>query len=397
MEDIQNVIDAISKERGIEKERVELALKRAFEHTAKQIIDQNSAFRVDFSTNSPIVYEIFRVFGNGFKAKKEREFDNRRDSKKRENRILYKPIRLDDAIKQFPDQSEKIRIGDELELVHDFAKFKRNGHGVLYKNIEKNLEEFKGNSLYFSYKSKIGEKISGKVIHIDETETTIIDINDEDVKAVIRKRDRIKGESYKIGQWISAVVKYVKIEKEDSKINLELSRTSPKYLEALFSLSVPEVKDGVVNIHSIARIPGERAKVAVSSNNPKVDAISAVIGSKGSRVNSVSAEVHGEAIDCISYNYNPEQFVKNSLSPAVVESVKLTDEDDEDGYLIKVAYVSLVKEERGKAIGKNGVNLKLAKMLTGFDIRLLIVEGSSSTEFTPRKQSADKVLGALFS
>jgi len=382
MENIHSVIDAISKERGIDKDRVEIALRLSFLKTAKEVINWKSKFDIDLSEKNPILYEIFTVVPNNynFKGYNKSSFEGM--------------IKLDDAIKRFSDDG--IVVGDDIQVPHDLAKFGRNASVTLYKNIEKTMEEFKGNSMYFGFKDRIGEKIYAKVVHIDEEETTILDINDIDVKAVIKRRDRIKGEFYAVGDWVSAVIKYVKVDKEDRKITLELSRTNVKYLATLFSLAVPEVKDGIVIINGIARIPGERAKVSVTSNNPRVDPISAMIGAKGSRINSVSKEVHNEVIDCINYSEIPEVYLRNSLSPATVEAIKLTDEVDENGEKIKVAYVSIDKKERGKAIGKAGVNLKLAKMLTGFDIRLL-TNNKTDEEIQEEKQaSANEVLGALF-
>lgn len=380
MEDIHSVINAISKERDIDRERVELALRLAFIKTGKDIINWKSKFDIDFSEKEPVLYEILTVVGNSYKY-------NQKDSRNR----IEGAIRLEDAIKRFED--DDMQVGDELRLPHDLVKFGRNGSETLYQNIERQIEEFKSNSLYFKYKDRIGEKIQAKVVHIDSDETTILDINDEDVKAVIKRRDRIKGEKYRIGEWVSAVIKYIKIDRDVNKLTVELSRTNVKYLEALFNLAVPEIKDGVVIINGIARMPGERAKIAVTSNNPKVDAISAVIGAKGSRVNSVSAEVKNEIIDCINYSSIPEVYIRNSLSPATVDDIKLAMEEDEDGKPIKVAYVTLDKSERGKAIGKGGVNLRLARMLTDYDIRLLTSEDEKSQD---KSRSAEEALGALF-
>jgi N utilization substance protein A len=381
MENIESVIDAISTDRGIDKERVELALRLAFIKTGKDVINWRSKFDVDFSSGEANLYEILTVVGNGYRY-------NAKDAKNR----VEGAIRLNEAIEKFEDS--ELQVGDEIKIPHDLSKFGRYGADALSKNIERQIDEFKGNSLYFRYKNRIGEKIQAKVVHVDSDETTILDINDEDVKAVIKRRDRIKGEKYQVGEWISAVIKYIKIDKEVNKLTVELSRTNIKYLESLFHLAVPEIKDGLVNLNAIARIPGDRAKIAVSSNNPKVDPISAVIGAKGSRVNSVSSEVKNEVIDCVNYSPIPEVFIKNSLSPATVENIKLTIEEDEEGAPIQVAYVNIDKTERGKAIGRGGVNLRLARMLTGYDIRLLTVGDDDNT---PEKSaSADEVLGALF-
>jgi len=380
MENIRNVIYAISQERGMEQERVELALKFAFIRTGKEIINWRAKFDIDFSEKEPVLYEILTVVGNNYNY-------NPKNGKKR----IEGAIRLEDAIERFED--EDIQIGDEIRIPHNLADFGRNASETLYRNIEKQIEEFKGNSLYFKYKNRIGKKVSGKVVHIDSDETTILDINDEDVKAIIKRRDRIKGEKYQIGEWISAVIKYITIDRDVNKLTVELSRTNIKYLEALFTLAVPEVKDGVVVINGIARIPGERAKVAVSSNNPRIDPISAVIGAKGNRINSVSAEVNNEIIDCINYSPISEIYIRNALSPATVDDIKITTEENEDSKPIKVAYVTIDKSERGKAIGRNGINLRLAKMLTGYDIRLLTSEEEKPVE---KNVSAEEALGALF-
>ncbi len=377
--DIGAIIKKISEDKGVERDRIELAIKSAFIKTAREIINDRAKFEIDFSDNTATVYEVVPVVS---------------DQKK-----FGEGIKLSEAKERFPD--EDIKVGDELQIPHDLSKFGRKGSEALYAYIEKSIEETKGNSLYFKYKDLIGQKIKGRVIFIDKEENTILDIENRDIQAIIKRRDRIKGEILRIGSEISAAIKYVKIDKYDNKITLELSRTNLKFLQSLFAISVPELADGVISIEGSARIPGERAKVAVKSSNPKVDAISAMIGTKGARINSVSRELNGEIIDIIGYSAIPEIYIKNALSPATVGAIKIGETETAEGEKLETAYVMINRSERGKAIGKSGINLRLAKMLTGYEIRLLTIDDKQQPfSDVPKKEeknlSADDVLGALF-
>lgn len=366
MEDLNSIINALSKETNIDKERVEKAIRIAVIQTAKKILHTTATkfkgrFEVDLVSKQPAVYEVFEIVP---------------DSKQMHTEGY---IYLKNAVEK--SKRRDLRIGDKVEFRYELNSFGRNGAELLSINIENAIREVKGVSLYFNYKSKIGEKLTAKVVHIAEDGSTILDINDEHIKAIIRPRDKIGEEVYKIGDWISAIIKYVAIDEDDrGTITIELSRTSPKYLETLLHLAIPEIKDGIVTIHNIARIPGKKAKVSVSSNNPKIDPVSAVIGAKGTRITSISAEVNNEIIDCISWNNIPEVYIKNSLSPATIDSIKIVEELDNEKKPINVAYVVIPATERGKAIGKSGMNLKLAKMITGYEIRLLDQNEEQKTE-----------------
>jgi N utilization substance protein A len=376
--DIKSVIEQISESKGIKADRVLDALKLAFIRTARDIIGKDKKFSIEFSNNTPVVYEILTVVPNHRKRLNDGE------------------IKLEDAILKF-DEEEMIVEGDELQIQHDLSQFGRYASENLYANIERTIEETKGFSLYFEYKEKIGQKIRGRVINIDRHDNTIIDIENRDVRVLLKRKDRIKGESFKVGDEVSGVIKYVVIDKEDNKLTLEVSRTHPKFLDALFTLAVPEIADKVVTIEGIARIPGDRAKVAVKSINPRVDAISTMIGAKGVRVNSVSKELNGEIIDVINFSSIPEVYIKNSLSPAEVLGIKIGETKDGEGNKLEVAYVSIEQSERGKAIGRNGANLRLAKMLTGLEIRILTSDTKAGKVIeSEKKQSVDDVLGSLF-
>jgi N utilization substance protein A len=374
MEDIGSLISVISEERNIKKERVEEAIKSAFIHTAKKIINRRARYEVELDGERPVIYEILYV-------------SNRR--KHDDNSIL-----LDVAQKRYQDyQEDEIKIGDVIKIPHDLTDFGRNASAQLFVNIENKIEEFKEKELYFHYKEKLGELVRGRVISVDENEDTMIELLDE-TQGMLTRRNRIKGEKFRVGDLVVSVIKYVNID-EHKRVVLDLSRTSVKFLNALFKQSVPEIADGVITIHRTSRIPGDRAKIAVSSENRTIDPVSIVVGGKGVKIASVSKESNGEIIDCVNHSEIPEIFIKNSLSPAEVENVKI----DKEG----VAFATLKLEERGKAIGKSGVNLKLAQMLTGYDIKLITLDKNGvetlSTDVTKQNRgvSAESRLGALFS
>ncbi len=389
MENIEAIINSISKERQIDKEMVASAIRWAFVQTARKIISNYARFDIDFTNKDAMINEVYVVVENNSNSKEE--------SKEHKEKRVEGAIYLDYARRKFDD--ENIQVGDEIRIPHNLSSFGRNGSEILYKEIEEEIERAKSKSLYFKYKDRIGEKIRGKVIHVDEEETTIVDIDEgEDIKAILKRKDRIKGEEFKVGNVLSAIIKRVEIDKDVNKVNLELSRTHLKYLEALLYLEVPEIQDGTVMINGLARIPGNRAKVAVTSNNPKIDPISAVIGAKGNRINAISREINNEIIDCINYSSNPKVYIKNALSPATIKSIKMKQENLKNGKTIMVAYAVLDNEERGRAIGKGGANLKLAKMLTGFEIRLLTSETDNEQSYQKEEnnKSVAETLGALF-
>jgi N utilization substance protein A len=176
-------------------------------------------------------------------------------------------------------------------------------------------------------------------------------------------KNRIKDESFKIRDTLQAILKHVRIDKNG--IYIELSRTTPKFLEELLALEVPEVKDGSVEIVHSARIPGKRAKIALMSLQPNIDQIGCVVGTKGVRINAVSSILNDENIDCLEFSSRREIFVARALSPAVVLNVKF-DKDDEN-----LAIVTVNSSQKAKAIGKGGVNIRLASMLTQTNIEII--------------------------
>ena len=226
----------------------------------------------------------------------------------------------------------------------------------------------------------VGHMVFGSVTRVDSDENTFIEI--DELRAVMPRKNRIKGEKFKPGDVVKAVIKSVYIDKSMG-IKVELSRTSPKFLEALLKAEVPEIKDGLVLIAASARIPGERAKVALVATSPNVDPVGATVGTRGVRINAVTKELNGENIDAIEYSAEPAILITRAMAPAIISSVKIGENNK--------AVVSLVTEQKSKAIGKSGINIRLASMLTGHEIELneLGARGESKDENT-------KDLKALF-
>ena len=200
--------------------------------------------------------------------------------------------------------------------------------------------------------------VFGPVVRVDNDENTFIEI--DELRAILPRKNRIKGEKFKVGDVVKAVIRKVFTDK-NLGIKVELSRTSPKFLEALLTSEVPEIKDGGIIIQGSARIPGERAKVALISTTPNIDPVGATVGTKGVRINAVSKELHNESIDAIEYATEPAIFVARAMGPAIITSVKIEENK---------AIVTLASEQKSKAIGKNGINIRLASMLTGYEIEL---------------------------
>jgi N utilization substance protein A len=205
----------------------------------------------------------------------------------------------------------------------------------------------------------------GTVNRIDADDNTHVEIGE--LKGILTLRNRIKGEKFKRGDSIRALLRYVSVDPQFG-LFLELTRTSPKFLEALMASEVPEIADGVVEITDSARIPGERAKIALKTEQMNIDPIGAAVGVKGVRINAVSEELNGENIDCIEYSAIPEIFITRALSPAITQSIKV-DADE------KKAIINITGDQKAKAIGRSGINIRLASMLTGYTIELNEVEG----------------------
>ncbi len=264
-----------------------------------------------------------------------------------------KEISLSDAQKIEPDYEE----GEEVTERVDFSKFGRRAILVLRQTLASKILELEHDSLYQKYKDRVGEVISGEIYQIWKREVLVVD--DENNELILPKSEQIPSDNYRKGDTIRAIVHEVKNDNNNPKIIL--SRTSPLFLQRLLEAEVPEIADGIISIKGIARMPGERAKVAVESYDDRIDPVGACVGVKGSRVHGIVRELCNENIDVINYTQNTNLYIQRALSPAKVTSISINEEE-------KKAEVYLMPDQVSLAIGKSGLNIKLASMLTGFTI-----------------------------
>jgi N utilization substance protein A len=285
-------------------------------------------------------------------------------------------ISLSEA-KEFDDS---IEIGDELKEEFILEDHGRTASANLFRELEYHIQRRIEQDLFEKYREKVGTVMLGTVNRIDAEDNTHVEIGE--LKGVMTLRNRIKGETYKRGDSIRALLRYVSVDPQYG-LFLELTRTSPKFLESLMASEVPEIDDGVVEIVNAARIPGERAKIALKTEQMNVDPIGAAVGVKGVRINAVSEELNGENIDCIDYSPIPEVFITRSLSPAITQSIKV----DADA---KKAIINITGDQKAKAIGKSGINIRLASMLTGYTIELNEVEGVAERQVDSSEPEVQK-------
>ena len=244
-------------------------------------------------------------------------------------------------------------IADEIKL----ASFGRRSVLSLRQNLASRILDLEKASLYEKYKEKVGDIITGEVYQVWKKETVVFD--DDDNELVIPKTEQIPGDFFRKGETIRAIVS--KVEMINNSPKIVLSRTANEFLERLFELEVPEIFDGLITIKKIARIPGERAKVAVESYDDRIDPVGACVGMKGSRIYSIVKELRNENIDVVNYTTNTQLFIQRALNPAKISNIVLDEEK-------KTAAVYLKPSEVSLAIGKGGLNIRLASMLTGYDI-----------------------------
>ena len=348
---ILNIIESIAHEKGLKLDEAKEAVSIALINTAKKVFGENYEYIVDIDseTKELNLYQKLLVVASD----DERLYENNEDGEK------Y--IDIEDAKENDPD----IEIGDEITYLISLDDMGRTAASTLYRELEYHIQRLLERNIFESYKRKVGQIVNTVVTRVDANETTYAEYRE--VKAILPMKSRIKGEKFQPGDHLKAVIRKVYIDKKLG-MQVELSRTSPKFLEELLKLEVPEISDGQVIIHSSARIPGERAKVALSTISPNIDPIGATVGTKGVRINAVSKELHGENIDCIEFSQIPEKYVARALSPAIINSVKIEGEK---------AIVTIPNDQKSKAIGKSGINIRLASMLTGYEIEL--VESGTST------------------
>ena len=264
-------------------------------------------------------------------------------------------------------------IGDEYVDQIDMTKFGRRAVLSLRRNLASRILDLEKAALFEKYSEKVGEIISGEVYQVWKKEVLVRD--DEDNDLVLPKGEQIPNDFYRKGDTIKAIVKSVEMNNNQPRIIL--SRTDNQFLERLFEQEVPEIYDGLITIKKIARIPGERAKVAVESYDDRIDPVGACVGMKGSRIYTIVKELRNENIDVVNYTANTSLMIQRSLNPAKISSITIDEER-------KTASVYLKPEEVSLAIGKGGLNIRLSKLLTGYDIdvyREIEEEDVALTEF----------------
>ena len=342
MDKILDVMEIIAYEKGLQLESVQNIVEGEILKLAKNTLGEDKNYVIDFDKKDKTIKLFYKL-----KVVDSADFNSERE------------ITLDSAQNLPNIDSSALHIGDEILLEINLSEIdiNRNITSALLKYFEELMEKSLENQIYEQLKSQIGKIVNGMVIFVDKrSEDSIVEI--DSTRAKLPRKNRIKGERFAVGENISCILKNIYFDKKYG-IQIELSRTTPKFLEELLRLEVPEIADGEVSIIKCARIPGVRAKVAVQSNTPRVDAVGATVGVKGVRINAVSKKICGENIDCIEYSPVPEIFVANALSPAKIKSVKIEEQK---------ATITIHSEQKPKVIGKDGVNIRLALELVINDI-----------------------------
>ena len=350
MEKIVDIIEAMAHEKNITLESAVDAFKEALIKTAKRCTTYSSHFEatVDMDIKDYSVEQVITIVKDN-----DERFETDPDA----------VISLAEAQEEYGSDLE---LGDELRSAFVLEDHGRTASFNLFKELQYHIQRQVEQDLFEKYREKVGSVMIGTVNRVDDDENTFVEIGE--LKGMLSQRNRIKGEKFKRGDTVKALLRYVTIDPEMGMF-LELTRTSPKFLEKLMEKEVPEIGDESVNIMAAARIPGQRAKLALKTDFPNIDPIGAAVGVKGVRINAVCSELSDENIDCVEYSAIPEVFITRALAPAIVQSVKITSATD------KKASINITSDQKAKAIGKSGINIRLASMLTGYTLELNEIEG----------------------
>ena len=253
--------------------------------------------------------------------------------------------------------ADDYEVGEEVSESFDFLQFGRRAILTLRQTLASKILELEHDSLYNKYKDMVGQIVSGEVYQVWKNEMLLLD--DDNNELLLPKSEQIPGDFFHKGEPVRAVV--LRVENQNNNPKIYLSRTSPDFLRRLLEEEVPEIADGLFTVKDIARIPGERAKIAVESYDDRIDPVGACVGVHGRRIHGIVHELHNENIDVINYTSNTELYIERALSPAQVSKVFLNE-------TTRKAEVYLKPKEVSLAIGKSGLNIKLASMLTGYTI-----------------------------
>jgi N utilization substance protein A len=359
------------------------------------LIDTFSEFKelknIDRPTMMSVLEDVFR----GMLAKKYGSADNfdiivnidKGDFEIWRNREVVEDDQLTDPITQIPlSEAHKIdedyEVGEEVSDEVKFLDFGRRAILALRQNLVARILDLEKNNIYIKYKDRIGDIVTGEVYQVWKRETLVLD--DDGNELILPKPEQIPSDHFRKGDTIRAVV--IRVEMKNNTPNIILSRTSPVFLERLFELEVPEIFDGLITIRKIVRVPGERAKVAVESYDERIDPVGACVGMKGSRIHGIVRELRNENIDVINYTSNIQLFISRALNPAKISSIKLIEADKKAEIYLKPSEVSL-------AIGKGGLNIKLAGQLTGYDIEVYREPDNEDEEDVNLDEFADEIEG----
>lgn len=350
-----------SETKNIDRATLMSVLEESFKSVLAKMFGSDDNFDVIINTNEG-AFEIYRrrtVVDDGEVQDENRE------------------ISLTDALKIKDDYE----VGEEVSESVDFAKFGRRAILNLRQTLSSKILELVHDNLYNKYKDKVGQVISGEVYQVWKREVLLVDEDNNEL--ILPKSEQIPSDQYRKGETIRAVID--RVDNENNNPKIILSRTSPVFLERLLEAEVPEISDGLITIQRVARMPGERAKVAVESYDDRIDPVGACVGVKGSRIHSIVRELGNENIDVINYTSNTKLFVQRALSPAKVSSISIDEESHK-------AEVYLKPEEVSLAIGRSGLNIKLASMLTGYTIDVFReVEESDADEDIYLDEFADEI------
>ena len=343
--------------RKIEEERPNMI------ETFKEFKDTKS---IDRTTLVSVLEESFRnvlakIFGS------DENFDvivnpDKGDFEIHRNRVVVADGEVEDENKEISlTDARKIEadyeVGEDVSEEVDFNKFGRRAILNLRQTLASKILELEHDSLYNKYKDRVGQIISGEVYQTWKREVLLVD--EENDELILPKGEQIPRDQYRKGETVRAVIH--RVDNENNNPKIILSRTAPEFLERLLEAEVPEINDGLIAIRKIARMPGERAKIAVESFDERIDPVGACVGVRGSRVHGIVRELCNENLDVINWTANTKLFIQRALAPAKVSSLTVDEEN-------KKAEVYLQPEEVSLAIGRGGMNIKLASMLTGYTI-----------------------------
>ncbi len=290
------------------------------------------------------------------------------------NREVVADGEVEDSNKQISLTEARVidpecEIGEEVAESVNFLSFGRRAVLNLRQTLASKILELHKENIYEQYKDKVGQIVYGEVYQIWSKEILLVDSNGNEM--LLPKSEQIPTDFYRKGDTVKAVV--IRVDNKNNKLRIIVSRTSEEFLRRLFELEIPEVQEGIITIKGIARIPGERAKVAVETYDDRIDPVGSCVGVKGSRIHGIVRELRNENIDVINYTSNVSLYIQRALSPAKIISLRVDEEN-------KRAEVSLKPEEISMAIGKGGLNIKLADKLTGYKIEVFRELESSDEE-----------------